>query len=296
MDLHYQKEITVGTLVLAGIGLFVAGTLWLKGSTIRSPARTEQVRFTDTGGLQIDNEVRVSGYPVGKVIAIAFERPGRVLVTITVPPSLELHSDASATIVTSIFASGSTLSLNAGSESAPLLAEAQVIVGAAGSDLFAKGSSLADRADSALIGVQAIANQRTADNLTATLASLQRVLNTLNQRLPATTDEAQRTMIALRHLSERLDSTIATMPVGNAIERADTLARNLSTMSLQLTATGARMDTLLQKVNRGEGTIGKFMSDTGLYQDTRRALQSMQALIDELTRHPGKIAVQVKLF
>ncbi len=288
MDLHYQKEITVGTLVLAGIGLFVAGTLWLKGSTIRSPARTEQVRFTDTGGLQIDNEVRVSGYPVGKVIAIAFERPGRVLVTITVPPSLELHSDASATIVTSIFASGSSLSLSAGSESAPLLAKGQVIVGAAGSDLFAKGSSLADRADSALIGVQAIANQRTADNLTATLASLQRVLNTLNQRLPATTDEAQRTMIALRHLSERLDSTITTLPVGNAIERADTLARNLSTMSLQLTTTGASLDTLLQKVNRGEGTIGKFMSDTGLYQDTRRALQSMQALIDELTRHPAR--------
>lgn len=296
MDLHYQREITVGTLVLAGIGLFVAGTLWLKGSTLRSPARTEQVRFTDAGGLQIDNEVRVSGYPVGKVVAIVFERPGRVLVTFTVPPSLEIHSDASAAIVTSLFASGSTMSLNAGSESAPLLAEGQVIVGAAGSDLFAKGSALADRADSALIGVQAIANQRTADNLTATLAALQRVLNTLNQRVPATTDEAQRTMIALRHLSERLDSTLATMPVGNAIERADTLARNLSTMSLQLTATGARLDTLLQKVNRGEGTIGKFASDTGLYQDTRRALQSMQALIDELTKHPGKIAVQVKLF
>jgi phospholipid/cholesterol/gamma-HCH transport system substrate-binding protein len=296
MDLHYQKEITVGTLVLAGIGLFVAGTLWLKGSTLRSPARTEQVRFTDAGGLQIDNEVRVSGYPVGKVTAIAFERPGRVLVTFTVPPSLEIHSDASAAIVTSLFASGSTMSLNAGSESAPLLAEGQVIVGTAGSDLFAKGSALADRADSALIGVQAIANQRTADNLTATLAALQRVLNTLNQRLPTTTDEAQRTMIALRHLSERLDSTIATVPVGNAVERADTLARNLSTMSLQLTATGASLDTLLQKINRGEGTIGKFASDTGLYQDTRRALQSMQALIDELTKHPGKIAVQVKLF
>lgn len=296
MDLHYQREITVGTLVLAGIGLFVAGTLWLKGSTLRSPARTEQVRFTDAGGLQIDNEVRVSGYPVGKVTAIAFERPGRVLVTFTVPPSLEIHSDASAAIVTSLFASGSTMSLNAGSESAPLLAEGQVIVGTAGSDIFAKGSSLADRADSALIGVQAIANQRTADNLTATLAALQRVLNNLNQRLPTTTDEAQRTMIALRHLSERLDSTIATVPVGNAVARADTLARNLSTMSLQLTATGASLDTLLQKINRGEGTIGKFASDTGLYQDTRRALQSMQALIDELTKHPGKIAVQVKLF
>ena len=122
------------------------------------------------------------------------------------------------------------------------------------------------------------------------------MLNTLNQKLPATTDEAQRTMVSLRQLSQRLDSTIGALPIGNAIERADTLARNLSVMSTQLTATGASLDTLLQKINRGEGTIGKFTSDTGLYVDTRRALQSMQQLIDELTRHPGKIGVQVKLF
>lgn len=296
MDLHYQREITVGTLVLAGIGLFIAGTLWLKGATLRSPARTEQVRFADIGSLQVDNEVRVSGYPVGKVKEIIFEGPGRLLVTITVPPALELHSDASAAIVTSIFANASTVNLTTGSSAAPLLAKGQVINGSAGSDLFAKGSVLADRADSVLIGVQAIANQRTADNLTATLASLQRVLNTLNQKLPVTTDEAARTMVALRQLSERLDSTLSTLPIGNAIERADTLARNLSVMSLQLTATGATLDTVLRKVNRGEGTIGKFLSDTGLYVDTRKTLQSMQALIDELTKHPGKIAVQVKLF
>ena len=34
----------------------------------------------------------------------------------------------------------------------------------------------------------------------------------------------------------------------------------------------------------------------GINRGMLRALQSMQALIDELTRHPGKIAVQVKLF
>ncbi|MEO8637175.1 MAG: MlaD family protein [Gemmatimonadales bacterium] len=296
MDLHYQREITVGTLVLAGIGVFVAGTLWLKGSTFRSPARTEQVRFADIGSLQIDNEVRVSGYPVGKVKDIKFEGPGRLLVTITVPPGLELHSDASAAIVTSIFANASTVNLIPGSQAAPLLAKGQIINGTAGSDLFAKGSALADRADSVMIGVQAIANQRTADNLTATLASLQRVLNTLNQKLPVTTDEAARTMVALRRLSERLDSTIATLPLGNAIVRADTLARDLSAMSVQLRTTGASLDTVLQRINRGEGTLGKFASDTGFYQDTRRTMQSMQALIDELMKHPGKIAVQVKLF
>lgn len=296
MDLHYQKEITVGTMVLIGIGLFWAGTLWLKGATFRPAARTEVVRFSDIGALQIDNEVRVSGFAVGKVQEIKFEGPGRLLVTITLPPDLEVKSDATAEVVSSIFASGASLALKTGSAGAPPLPPGQEIRGVSGNDLFAKGALLADRADSVLIGVQALANQRTADNLEKTLQSLQRVLNTMNQQIPGTSSEAQRTLAALRRLSERLDSTLATIPVANAVERADTLARNLSTMSVQLTATGARLDSLLQKINSGQGTLGKFATDSGLYLDARATSQSLKALIDELTRHPGKIQVQIKLF
>jgi phospholipid/cholesterol/gamma-HCH transport system substrate-binding protein len=296
MDLHYQKEITVGTLVLVGIGLFWAGTLWLKGATFRAAARTEQVRFSDIGALQPDNEVRVSGYAVGKVQAIKFEGPGRLLVTVTLPPDLEVKADATAEIVSSLFASGAAMVLKTGSADAPPLAPGQEIRGVSGNDLLAKGALLADRADSVLIGVQALANQRTADNLQKTLESLQAVLKTMNQQIPLTSVEAQRTLAALRRLSERLDSTVATIPVGNAVERADTLARNLSTMSVQLTATGARLDSLLQRINAGEGTLGKFVTDSGLYLDARATSRSLKALIDELTKHPGKIQVQIKLF
>ena len=296
MDLHYQKEITVGTLVLVGIGLFWAGTLWLKGASFRAPGRMEQVRFSEIGTLQPDNEVRVSGYAVGKVQAIKFEGPGRLLVSITLPPDLEVKTDATAEVVSGLFSSGAALVLKPGSAGAPPLPPGQEIRGVSGVDLFARGALLADRADSVLIGVQALANQRTADNLEKTLQSLQKVLNTMNQQIPQTSTEAQRTLAALRRLSERLDSTVATIPVANAIERADTLARNLSTMSIQLSATGARLDTLLQRINAGEGTMGKFVTDSGLYLDARATSQSLKALIDELTKHPGKIQVQIKLF
>ena len=296
MDLHYQKEIAVGTLVLAALGLFVAGTMWLKGTTFRPTARTTQVVFAEIGTLQRDNEVAVSGYAVGKVMAVDFEGPGRVMVTITIPPELDLYADASASLITSLFASGTRLALNPGTPGAGPLPDGQPIRGLTGSDLFARGAQLADRADSVLIGVQALANQRTADELVATMQAMQRTLNTMNQRLPGTADEAQATLRAFRKLSDRLDSTLAVLPVANAIERADTLARHLSTMSLQLTATGARLDTLLQRANSGEGTIGKFVSDTGLYADLRATTQAMKTLLDELNKHPGKLTVQVKLF
>lgn len=296
MDLHYRHEIAVGTVVLAGIGLFVAGTMWLKGASFNPEARTAVVQFADLNGLQPDNFVTVSGYQVGKVAAVDFKEPGRVLVTITLPSDLALKADASAEVVTSLFASGSSLVLRPGTPGAPALPGGAVIPGAAGSDLFTKGARLADRADSALIGVQTIANQHTADELVRTLKAMQRALNTMSEKLPSTTAEAERTMIALRKLSERLDSTIAGLPVASAIARTDTLARNLSTMSIQLTATGARLDTLLRNVNDGHGTIGKFATDTGLYGDSRAALQSLKVLIDELNKHPGKLSIQVKMF
>jgi phospholipid/cholesterol/gamma-HCH transport system substrate-binding protein len=296
MDLHYQKEITVGTLVLVGIGLFVAGTMWLKGSSFRPRSRTAIIQFSDIGTLKRDNEVTVSGVTVGKVSDVEFKEPGRVLVTITLPPDLELKSDAAAEVSAGFFSNDSRLILKPGTPDGPPLAEGAIIQGTTSGGIFAKGAALADRADSVLVGVQAIANQKTADELTRTLQSLQRVLQQLEQRLPRTTGEAEKTMIALRQLSERLDSTVATIPIGNAIERADTLARNLSTMSIQLNTTSARMDTLLQKINAGEGTLGKFATDSGLYLDSRAAMQALKTLLDELNKHPGKLSIQVKLF
>lgn len=295
MDLHYQKEVGVGTMVLVGIGLFIAGTMWLKGTAFRRSERTAVIQFTDIASLKRDNPVTVSGVAVGLVRGIEFKRPGQVLVTITLPPTLPVRGDAVARIDAGLFSSDARVILDPGSSGSPL-ADGGTIRGVSDAGLFAKGSALADRADSVLIGVQALANQQMADNLSRSLNAMERLLNTLNRTLPATSEEAARTMVALRQLSVRLDSTIATLPVGNAIERADTLARNLSTMSVQLTATGARLDSLLQLINSGQGTLGKFATDSGFYMDARATTQSLKLLLDELTKHPGKIQVQVKLF
>lgn len=295
MDLHYQKEAAVGGLVLAGIALFVFGTMWLKGSTFRPSGLVVQAQFSDVGALKVDNVVTISGVIVGKVSALELERPGRVMVTLSLPSSLELKADASAAISSGFFSSDSRLMLDPGASSEPFPAGG-IIQGRMQGGIFEKGAALADRADSVLLGVQSIANQKTADELTRTLQSLQEVLATMNRQLPRVTGETEQTMATMRRLASRLDSTIATLPIGNAIERADTLARNLSTMSIQLTATGARLDSLLQKVNSGEGTLGKFATDSSFFVESRDAIRAMQRLIDELAKNPGKLTVQVKLF
>jgi phospholipid/cholesterol/gamma-HCH transport system substrate-binding protein len=67
-------------------------------------------------------------------------------------------------------------------------------------------------------------------------------------------------------------------------------------MTDQMRSTAERLDTLLAAVNRGQGTLGKLATDSGLYYDMRDLSKSMKELLDELKKHPGKVPVTVKLF
>jgi ABC-type transporter Mla subunit MlaD len=100
-------------------------------------------------------------------------------------------------------------------------------------------------------------------------------------------------MSAFRQLSTRLDSTLASPAFSR---RTDSITANLAAMTSQFAATGARLDTLLAGMNRGQGTLGKFVTDSGLYYDIRELTQGMKKLLDELAKHPGKVPVTVKLF
>ena len=74
-------------------------------------------------------------------------------------------------------------------------------------------------------------------------------------------------MQAFRGTLARLDRTLSAPAVIRALDRRDSLTANLATMTAQFTTTGARLDTVLMRVQTGKGTIGKFATDTALYAD-----------------------------
>ncbi|MHB1328399.1 MAG: MlaD family protein, partial [Gemmatimonadales bacterium] len=76
MDLHRKQEVTVGVLVLGGIALFLAGTMWLQGKSFGRGQSAIQVSFADAGTLKRGSAVRVSGVNLGSVEEIDFRGVG----------------------------------------------------------------------------------------------------------------------------------------------------------------------------------------------------------------------------
>ncbi|MFN0179188.1 MAG: MlaD family protein [Gemmatimonadales bacterium] len=295
MDLHYKQEVTVGALVLTGIGLFLAGTMWLQGSSIGGGANQLLVSFENAGTLKKGSAVRVSGVNLGSVSSVEFQDVGKVLVTLDLKEQIVPKVDATAKLATVGLVADAVVLLHPGTSTERLPA-GRVIQGTIERGLMDLGTELGDQAKVALTGINEIANKQLADNLNATLNAMRRMMAVYSDTRRGPTAELSATMETLRRLSARLDSTLARADFPTTLRKSDTLVSNLSSATAEFTTTAARLDSLIQRINRGDGTLGKLVSDTLLYSDLRKMVGSFQELAEELKKHPGKITIQIKAF
>jgi phospholipid/cholesterol/gamma-HCH transport system substrate-binding protein len=303
MDLTYKREATVGTVIIAAIVLFFLGTTWLGGKSIGGSSDDFwKIQFRDAGNLKTSSPVRISGVPVGKVEKIQLVEAGKVLVSVSLPEKNTPKIDATAKIVPIGFVGDAVVELDPGD--APVaLSKDKIILGSQALGLADRAQVLSDRADSILLGAQAIVNQKTADQLRSTLTTLEATLKAAHRTMTIFADsnrgptaELTKTLASFRQLSIRLDSALAHPALSRTLSRTDTLTSNLAGMTAQLRSTAERLDTLLAGVNRGQGTLGKLATDSGFYYDIRDLSHSMKELLDELKKHPGKVPVTIKLF
>ena len=303
MDLSYKREVTVGSLVILAVVLFIVGTSWLSGRSITADEdEFWKIQFQTAGNLKTSSVVRISGVPVGKVERLKLVDIGKVLVMVTLPDKIVPREDATAQIVAVGFVGDAAIEFNPG-KAPQRLTRDRVIIGSQAGGLTDLAESLGKRADSVLTGAQKIMNDRTADEIQATLTALQGTLKAAERTMRVygdaengPTGQITKTLASLERLTNRFDSTLGSPTLARTLGRADTLTGNLATMTAQLTSTGARLDTVLLNMNQGRGTMGKFATDTGLYTDLRQVSQSLKALLDDLKAHPGKIPVTVEIF
>ena len=96
--------------------------------------------------------------------------------------------------------------------------------------------------------------------------------------------------------SGRLDSTLTELKLAGSLETADSLMRSLTRLSTDARTTAERLDTTLTRVNRGEGSLGRFATDTTFYVETRATLRALKEFIDDLRKNPGKLNIRFTIF
>lgn len=296
MDLHYKQELRVGALVLVAMGVFAVGLLWLSGRTI-GPSSTVivPVRFTNVNGLRPGDPVQTSGVKVGRVANVVLQGVGDVMVYLAVARDQRPHVDAQALVASADFFGAKYVDYVPGG-SDQLLKPGQMITGTREVAMAEAAANLTTRASDALTGVQTLLSQRTADDIHRTLVSVERTLQIIAQIGEGPTiSEAQSTLLAVRRLAIRLDSTFAKPDLKKSLDQMDEVTQSLKEMADGLSGATTALSSILTKIDKGEGMIGKAVNDTTLHGDLHEVMASLRKLLDDVRLRPERY-IHVKVF
>jgi len=293
MDLHYKQEVTVGALVLVGAALFISGLMWLGGKRF-STRPTIAVQFTDAGTLKRGSPVKISGVQLGMVNDIEYHGYGKVIVRLHLEEEVQPKRDASAELATVGLVADAIINFNPGSSPEPLPADA-VIIGTVQRGFMDIGTALGDQAKGVLSGVEAIKFKEVSEDLRRSLQAFERLAGVYSNTTTGPVSQLTTTMQGLRAVSARIDSVLLAVQLDRTARTADSLMANLTRLSASAQSTASQLDSVLAKVNRGEGSLGKFAGDTVLYQNTQRLVKSLQEFVDDLKKNPGKLGITVRI-
>ncbi len=283
-----RDEVTVGILLTVALIILVLGLLWLmRGGLSRGyPLHT---RFAWGQNLKQGQPVMLAGVTIGVVTDVTLNPAGVLDVDLSIRKKYQVPRTSFAEVYpVGIFgdvavalkpAGPSPMSFKPGDTipSRPATGGLDVLQ-ARGDTVMQSLARITHAMETDFVQAGALRDLRQAIGAANRLmAQMQAIAAEQDRNLDATMTNLRRASGALD--SAQLAGTLAN--VRSAAANSDSLMQRLSSNTTQLQA-------LLARLERGEGTAGKLLTDTLLYRDARNLMMRVDSLVSDLQRNPRK--------
>jgi phospholipid/cholesterol/gamma-HCH transport system substrate-binding protein len=283
-----RDEVTVGILLTVAVIVLVTGTLWLVRGGLRRgyPLYT---RFPWGQSLKQGQAVMLSGVTVGYVSDVKLNPIGVIDVDLNIQNKYRVPRTAVAEVYPVGIFGDVAVALKAAIPS-PVS--------------FQRGDTVPSRP--ATGGLDAL--QARADTITASLARITHALETelvqtgglrdIRQAISAMNRLVVQMQGVITEQNRNFSATLASFKSAagavDSTQIATTLksfrqtSANADSLMIRLSSNATQLQAILARLERGEGTAGKLLSDTLLYRDARNLMMRVDSLVTDFQKNPRK--------
>jgi phospholipid/cholesterol/gamma-HCH transport system substrate-binding protein len=290
-----SQHIRVGLIFILSVAVLIAGVLWFKNFRFGGQYLKVVVEFPTTSGLVRGDPVEVRGVPSGQVSRIQFEA-GRALVTLDLDRKVRLTGGTRFVIENVGIMGQKLVAIYPGSEGTSVDPTSRVFTGVYQPGIPEFMSNLEgvlqsfDRLTNRLDALLAAFDESDQGSLRRTLKNSETITEDLAKFMSENREELGQAVrnlsAAMQDLHQTLDGREAQVDsLITASLRAATRADG-ALVSLQDALT--RADSLMSRLDRGEGTMGKLVRDEDLYRELTGTLGETRALIRDIKADPKK--------
>ncbi|MBQ0115319.1 MAG: MCE family protein [Bacteroidales bacterium] len=298
----FNKNVLIAITVLISMCLLYWGIEYLKGINLFKPSNFYYVKFEKVDGLVQSAPVTINGFQVGQVREINYDYgTNQISVMLSMDKDLkipigttaQIESSLTGTATMALQLSDSKAYYKVGDEikSAPKQGIMDMVTG----DVMPQINSILPRVDSIMGNVNAlVANPALhtsisrLDAITIELAKssqeLTRLMNGLNRNIPGVMSNVSSITGNLNMASDNINELsggLKTIPIDSTVNKLNATITNLQTLS--------------NKLNDNNSSLGLLLNDKSLYNNANQAITSLDSLFVDIKKNPKRY-INVKVF
>lgn len=287
-----RTEVQVGITVLVALVTLLWGVTYLKDLSLQRKVTNWKVRFPQTGGLGASDEVQVNGIRKGVVSKIDLHGDA-VYVDLGLDPDVQLTTDCKVSIRNIGLMGEKVIFVEMHTGGRPYTAR-DTIPGTfelGMGEVMGQMGGTTESLDRVAKQLARISNkleesgdvEATIANFRATSQELRGAVEENRVLLHTVLTNANQVSETAQELTQSRQAQIErTM---DSIERS---VNNVERLTHQLDSLRVEVQNVAAKADHGDGSVAQLLNDRKLYDDVRTSVNSLNALIEDIKKHPRK--------
>jgi ABC-type transporter Mla subunit MlaD len=305
--LNISNELKVGLTIIAALIIGFIGYRMMSDLPIFRQSNVIYSYFDRTDGLSPGNYIYISGVRVGSVKEMELADNDSVLVTMSFGLDVEIPKNSVAYL-----------------ESSGLLDEKAIIIERGDAEKNLQfGDTIKGVYRGGMMETLKQEGEQLSEDVSESFQKLNRLLEQLNTMMnDETQGKVQKVLSNLRSTSDEIAGLFENKrtDLESSIEHARNFLANVDTVSMQnksridsvltgldrslseletlsrdVQKTNSELNEILSKINNGEGSFGKMVNDTALYDNLESMSAEMNLLIKNINENPRKYLKHMRL-
>jgi ABC-type transporter Mla subunit MlaD len=302
-----SNEIKIGITVVAAVLIGVIGFRIMRNVPLFDNGRVLYARFAKVDGLVEGRKILFNGVEIGSISSVSLTASDSVVVGMGITNEMPIPSDSRALIRAIDFLGSKAIVIEKG-KSNKYVEDGAFLIGVydegAIGELQEKGLSLGDKVaevgenlNKVLKNVNATMTEQFQKDVQKSVSTLDNLLKSTNKMVDENRADIKKSIQTLQKSLASIDTlTNENRPeVKKALKNLNEQLEQLEILTSSLEKTSDELGILLQKINRGEGTLGKLANDPSLYTQMDSLALSLQRLIRNIDRDPKRYLQHVDI-
>jgi phospholipid/cholesterol/gamma-HCH transport system substrate-binding protein len=298
------NETKVGILAAFSIALLIIGYNFLKGNAIFSSETVLYARYSHVDGLAVSKPVLINGFQIGRVDKLQLQPDGSILATLKIKGKYEIPKNSIAKLESTdlLGSKAIVMALGSGDDYAQdgdtLNANVQKGIMETVQPVQKKAEMIIGKMDSILTSVNSILNpnfQKNVDksfnSISSTLASLESTSKKVDNLVGSEGSRISAILANVEAISSNLKQN--NQKISAILNNINSITDQVAAANFKQTLDNANkavvdLQTIVGKINNGQGSLGLLVNDTKLYDNLNNASKNLDNLMIDLKANPKR--------